>query len=112
MLVTGEKTGDTLVCKLSGRLDAENAEYLHDQLTAMLEDGCQVLLGDLAELSYISSAGLRVFLARAKEMARRGGRMGLFALQPVVREVFDISGFYKIVPVYGTREEALNDLCQ
>lgn len=110
MDISSEKIGRVTVCCLSGRLDASTAALVQERMSGILESDCQVLVGDLAGLEYVSSAGLRVFLLQAKDMARRGGRMGLYALQPSVRQVFEISGFHKIVPVFESREEALVSL--
>lgn len=61
---------------------------------------------DLEQLAYISSAGLRVVLMAAKRARRSGGRLLLCCLSPAVRELFEISGFLKILDVCADRDEA------
>jgi anti-anti-sigma factor len=63
---------------------------------------------DLGELDYISSAGLRVILATAKRLKEKEGKILLASLQDMVKEVFEISGFSAIIPIYESVESALN----
>ncbi len=61
---------------------------------------------DLEQLAYISSAGLRVVLMAAKRAKQSGGRLLLCGLSPAVRELFEISGFLKILEVCADRAAA------
>ena len=63
---------------------------------------------NLAKLDYISSAGLRVLLASAKQLKPDGGEIRICNLNEVVKEVFDISGFVTIFKVFGSETEALD----
>ena len=60
------------------------------------------------KLDYISSAGLRVLLAAAKQLKGIDGELRICSLNEVVREVFDISGFTTIFKVFGSESEALD----
>jgi anti-anti-sigma factor len=91
----------------AGRLDTAAAPGFERELIAATASGCDRLLIDLANLVYVSSAGLRIFLVAAKRLRAGGGRIALCGLQPQVAEVFDISGFAAILPVYADRETAL-----
>lgn len=59
------------------------------------------------EISYISCSGLRVFLTVQKKMMATGGKFLLFAMQPTIKEIFDISGFSSIFSIFDTEESAL-----
>ena len=75
---------------LSGRLDTSTAPELEEKLMGidLSENSLQVI--DLAELDYISSAGIRV-LFKAKKRASDGGARLLFVNpKPSVKKVFDI----------------------
>lgn len=58
----------------------------------------QALTLDLAELEYISSAGLRVILKLQKAMSAQGA-MQLIHVNDSVMEVFDITGFSDILTI-------------
>ncbi len=62
---------------------------------------------DCAALDYVSSAGLRAFLLAARTAQRAGISFGLCSLKPAVREVFDLSGFSRIIAVHADRATAL-----
>jgi anti-sigma B factor antagonist len=93
-----------------GRLDFGAAATFQKELEQALAGGGQapaLLIVDCGALDYVSSAGLRVFLlaARAAERARVG--FALCALRPAVREVFDLSGFSRMMAVHADRATAL-----
>ncbi|MCB2189416.1 MAG: STAS domain-containing protein [Deltaproteobacteria bacterium] len=110
MEVTGTRDGDVVVCVLKGRLDASTSPEVDTNLKNLLGGDAKYLLGDLAQLDYISSAGLRILLMRAKELSGRGGKLVLYSLKPEVRQVFDIAGFSKIIPIFDGKEKALAGL--
>lgn len=83
---------DTLTVTLTGRLDTVTSPELERELQL---DGVNSLVFDITGLDYVSSAGLRVFLAANKQMMKKGG-MVIKGAQPVVREVFEITGFSDI----------------
>jgi anti-anti-sigma factor len=82
----------TTTVKLSGSLDTSTAPELERHLAPLLrpEGGVKDLVFDLAQLKFISSAGLRVFASARKQLKERGGQTTFIHLQPQIREVFDI----------------------
>ena len=74
-----------------GRVDTLTSPELEQ---AVVLDGVDELVFDLAEVDYVSSAGLRVLLSAQKKMA--GKVMKIANAKPVVKEVFDITGFSDI----------------
>ena len=83
--------GSALTLYLSGRLDAVTALQLDKDLTATL-NGVDDLTIDLADLEYISSAGLRMLLKTQKRMDKQGA-MRIRNIRENVREVLDMTGF-------------------
>jgi anti-sigma B factor antagonist len=78
----------------------------------LLEGGIQKMLIDLSETDYVSSAGLRIFLATAKKITANGGQVKLSNPNAVVREILDISGFSTILDVKDTKSEAISAINQ
>lgn len=91
MEIMKESHDTDLTLKLRGRLDTSTAPELESELKTCLE-GVQSLTLDLKELEYISSAGLRVLLSAQKAMNKQGS-MVVRNVNPIVRDVFDITGF-------------------
>ncbi len=87
--------------KLSGRLDGLTAPDHEKALHEALASAGTALTIDLADLSYVSSAGLRVLLSTAKAAKARGTSITLTKPQPSVLEVLRLSGFDTIFAIEG-----------
>ncbi len=93
-----------------GRLDHTASGGFQQQLEAAIAGSGSAptaVIVDCAALDYVSSAGLRVFLQAARAAERARIRFALCALRPAVREVFDLSGFSRILTVHPDRNQAL-----
>lgn len=104
---TQSKEGAFLVLAVAGRMDTITAPQFEAQCLSSLEAGDKRLVVDLGGLEYISSAGLRSILSAAKKLKAAGGDIAFCALSGIVAEVFAVSGFNKLMPVFPTRQEAL-----
>ena len=80
-----------------GRLDTTTAPAFERELEASLV-GVKELIIDMKQLSYVSSAGLRVLLKAEKKM-KTHGRMKVTGVNEVVMEVFEITGFADILTI-------------
>jgi len=92
---------------LAGRLDGTTATGFETRVLTHIDAGDTNLVLDLADLAYISSVGLRVFLVAAKRLQAVDGRLVLCAAQPPIKQVFDIAGFVGMFTFAPTREDAL-----
>ena len=106
MQISTRTSNDVHIVAFTGSLDSGTSPEAQKSLGAILASANKVVL-DFTELDYISSAGLRVLLGAAKQLRASGGKLGMFGLNQSVREVFDISGFSSILPVYQSEAEAL-----
>ena len=91
MQINKNKEGNKLTLAPIGRVDTITSPELE---AAVVLDGVEELVFDLAQVDYISSAGLRVLLSSQKKMA--GKSMKIVNAKPAVKEVFDITGFSDI----------------
>jgi len=87
--VSGQDAGAVTV-KLTGSLDTATAPELEKQLAPVLATPVKDVVYDLANLKFISSAGLRVFSATRKTLKERGGQASFIHMQPQIQEVFEI----------------------
>ena len=114
MQVAVQRYADVLVVAVDGRIDYVNAEEFKAALMPYLTNGTagagnQVVL-DLSRLEYISSAGLRVLMIAAREAKARQGKLIAVALQPVVREIFEISKFTLVFQLFDSVQDALRQI--
>ncbi|NJN47819.1 MAG: STAS domain-containing protein [Candidatus Competibacteraceae bacterium] len=90
---------------LQGRLDATTAPTLNKRLDEELSNRLQTLIIDLAELSYISSAGIQCVLKARKLQAKTGGKVLLLNPQPQIKKVFEIIGVIPVKDVFASVQE-------
>ncbi|MFC4729710.1 STAS domain-containing protein [Coralloluteibacterium thermophilus] len=90
-------TGDQIRhVALQGRLDTHTYQALDDRLAPLLAGATRSLVLDLAELEYISSAGIRSIFKARKALSARGGKVVVVNPQPQIQKVFDL---VKAVPL-------------
>jgi anti-anti-sigma factor len=86
----GPQNTGAVTVKLTGSLDTATAPDLERQLAPVLAGAIKDLIFDLAQLKFISSAGLRVFSTARKQLKARGGQASFVNMQSQIQEVFEI----------------------
>jgi anti-sigma B factor antagonist len=107
MDVTIRDEGDTKIVMLQGKLDTNSTPNAESEINSLLDGGVNKLLINFEQLSYISSAGLRLLLATAKRLQGSGGDLRVCSLNEMATEVFELSGFTAIINVFASEQEAL-----
>ncbi|HAJ73843.1 MAG TPA: anti-sigma factor antagonist [Lachnospiraceae bacterium] len=97
MIIKKSWNGSELIVFVSGRLDTITAPQLESDLKDSIE-GVTSLILDFSDLSYISSAGLRVLLSTQKQMLKQG-KMVIRNVNEAISEVFEITGFTEILTI-------------
>lgn len=96
--ITKQQDGSHLTIALSGRLDTDTAPGFDKDVSNMPEEVTDFTL-DLADLAYISSAGLRVLLRASKIMDARGGTFVCTNASDLIKETFEMTGLMDILTV-------------
>ena len=107
MDVTTERTDGVLSVRVEGRVDGSTVLAFHEAIEFSIEDADHTVILDCERLSYIGSAGLRAVLAIAKTVSNRDARFALCTLSDSVLQIFEKSGFDKIITIQPSRAEAL-----
>ena len=97
MTIVEERNNNVLTLKIEGRLDTNKAPTLEITINENL-DGVTELILDMNQLTYVSSAGLRVLLSSQKKM-NKIGTMKLIGVCEEVMEVFEMTGFVDILNI-------------
>lgn len=108
MTVTWSETDGVAVLRLAGRLDGFGAK---EAAAAVPEDlGVQRIVLDCAEMSYLSSAGVRLLLGWQKAALAGGGALAFAAVQPYCADVLDMAGLAGVIPVFADVGQAAREL--
>lgn len=102
-----DKKGKLVTITVTGRMDAGTAPDFEEKCNHWIDQGNHELIVDFSGLEYISSAGLRVILGVGKKIKSNNGSLLFAGMSGMVKEVFEISGFSSIFPVYDSLESAL-----
>lgn len=96
MTLSIKETSEAINAVLDGRLDtAASAQFTRD-MQPLLDNASKHIVLDLANLSFISSSGLRLFLALRKATIAEGGTVTIKNVQETVKQVFVLTGFYSL----------------
>jgi anti-sigma B factor antagonist len=109
MKIRIDKKDSLIIIFVSGDINAVTCEKLQEKIDELITNGNKHLLLDLAEVDYISSAGLRIILATAKRLYNSG----IFAVsrpKPTIREILEMVGLANIIAIYDTLEAARKNL--
>jgi anti-sigma B factor antagonist len=100
------KSGDVNIVSIGGRLDAYNAVEAEKKLDELIQAGKVKIVLNLESLEYISSSGLRVFLAQLKKVRKQQGDIKLCCMKANIKEVFDIAGFTQLFNILDSEDAA------
>ncbi len=95
------------VIELKGYLDAHTAPRLEEALQDLVDTRRFNIIVNCRDLSYISSAGLGVFMAFIEDVRRNKGDIKLTNMSPKVFNVFDLLGFPLLYEILGDEQEAI-----
>ena len=99
MDVTINKQDQKTFVTLNGRVDTTNAEQFQQDIASLMEGDNPDIDFDCTGMTYTSSQGLRIFLMLQKSVIARNGKMVMRNMSPMVKEVFDITGFTNIITI-------------
>lgn len=109
MKISSQINEGITVFVLDGRLDVNTSPAVEGELLKAVAPDCMLLI-DMSKCDYVSSAGLRVLLVIAKQLAKAGANGALLGLVEDVRDVMQMTGFDNIFKNYETFGEAAQAL--
>jgi len=95
------------VLELKGYLDAHTAPKLEEAFMNLLQSRRFNIVVNCRELSYISSAGLGVFMAFIEDVRKNQGDIKLTNMSAKVYNVFDLLGFPLLYEIFKDEQEAI-----
>ncbi|MBL8380517.1 MAG: STAS domain-containing protein [Burkholderiales bacterium] len=113
MEFASRRYAEVVVASANGRIDHAGAEPFKSALQPLIDqcvEGSDRVVLDFSGVEYISSVGLRVLMLAAKQVKAQKGTIVIAAMQPVVKEIFDISRFNYVYAAFPTVRDAVGDL--
>jgi anti-anti-sigma factor len=92
MEITRTARAEQFEIKLKGRMDATWSDHVARALAECVQSGQHVILVDMAEVDYLSSAGIRILVLYARQLSKIQGRFGVVNASSSVRKVLELSG--------------------
>ena len=90
------KKGADATMAMEGRIDANNATAVQKKMLELAKT-YDSITADLADLQYISSAGLRAFKSVHTEMEKKGGKFVIRNTRRDVMDIFHVTGFSRFL---------------
>jgi len=92
---------------LNGFLDAHTSVELEQYFEKLLADNKYKIVVNFDKLSYISSAGLGVFMAFIETARNNSGDIKLCAMSEKIYNIFDMLGFPILFEIYKEEKSAI-----
>jgi len=102
--------GGVVILAVDGNLDGEGTQALEEKVLVLLENGTTKLLFDFSGLDYINSSGLRILVLAYQRLKKNSGTVAICGVKDYIQEVFEVSGYDKIFPLFPNRGDALTGM--
>ncbi len=97
MQITGTAHAEVFEMKLKGRMDATWSDHVARALAECVRSGQHAIVVDMAEVDYLSSAGIRILVLYARQLTGIQGRLSVVNASSVVRRVLELSGLDQLL---------------
>lgn len=108
MPITVKEVNDATVAYISQRLDGNTSVEVQKRLFLLLQEGKHNLILDVADVDYLSSAGMRALLMVAKKAKELSASFCLINVSQQVAEILEMTGFLPLLQIYQNLESALS----
>lgn len=104
-IVERTNADEAISLELQGSLDSDTAPQLDERLSSIIGPDTRVVAFNMAGVTFISSAGLRVIFKTLKLMKSRGGQVSVTQMSKGVRKVFEIVKVMPDLTVFASQAE-------
>ena len=93
-----EENGNEVIVFVEGKMDTNSSPQMSEEL-AKYTASAEKLILDLEKLSYVSSAGLRVFILADQQMSENGGALIVRNTPKSIMDIFEMTGFNNLLTI-------------
>lgn len=111
MQVKFNTKGTTLVVNILGELDHHSAEYVRQKIDSeIIKATTRNLIFDFTKLEFMDSSGIGVIAGRYRNIKKLEGNAAIVSSNKQINRILEMSGIYKIMPVYNSLDLAISSL--
>lgn len=103
-----ENQPDVSIIYLKGRLDVHYSSEVETAINKLIDQGGKKLIISLNDIEYLSSSGLRIFIAISRKLKEVNGQLKLIKLNDTALKIFKIVELIDMFDIYDTEDEAIN----
>jgi anti-anti-sigma factor len=102
-----EQRDDVAIAHVIGEIDASNVAWAATRMRRLLTNRSHVLVVDLAETTYLDSAGIAMLFKLAGELRLHQQELRLVVASSPIARMLSLTGLDQAVTVFATTGEAL-----
>ncbi|MFH0974171.1 MAG: STAS domain-containing protein [Spirochaetota bacterium] len=103
-----KKINNIIILPLTGRLDVQYSIQIEKEIYQLIQTEKDFhLLLNLADVKYMSSSGIRIFVSTMRILKETGRKLKLCSLSEPVKKIFEIVELLDMFEVYNTEDEAI-----
>ena len=108
MQIAERESGAVTVLDLSGKITlGEDGNLLKDKLQSLLHQNKKNILFNLANVSYVDSAGLGAIVSAYTTVTREGGSLKLANMTKKLQDLLSITKLLTVFETFDSEEEAI-----
>jgi len=101
--------GATSVAVIAGDIDGKNAAQAQSELLPIIETSGKLLM-DMSNVTFLSSAGLRMLLLLYRQATSKNGKVALIGLSEEIKDTMSMTGFLNFFIIADSMEEGIKAL--
>ncbi len=107
--ISDKQIGDISVVTLRGRIVlGEESNALRETVKSLIADGKKKIILNMAEVTYIDSAGLGILVAAHVSAKKQGTKLHLCDLGNKFHDLLQLTRLLTVFSVYATETEAIS----
>ncbi|MBU1076373.1 MAG: STAS domain-containing protein [Spirochaetes bacterium] len=101
------RSNDVAVVRLDGRLDAQNADAIEEELISIIDKEYIYLIIDMKKINYLGSCGIRIFLGIINKLNELKGKIKFLNMSDTGKKILEAMEILNRFDLYKDEEEAL-----
>lgn len=106
-----EEREDILIVHMEGELDHHTAEEVRSRIDDRIDrTRFYKVIMDFTNVNFMDSSGIGVVIGRYKKLLLKKGKINMIGAKGAVKRVFELSGMFKIIPLYDSLQDAMENI--